>query len=162
MYSMNVMRKRSLQFQIIIPLLLAIILTLTLTIIITEKITHRFTQEFAEKRLYAESIELEMLINSPQRVHLFTEESPQFLPFVIISEKSSIVFNIDSALVEKIKALDVPEKKTINFKYDSSTYYMLKTTSKKSRIYVLINEKEIPGLKSLSLIKEALIGGGRG
>ncbi len=157
---MNVMRQRSLQFQIIIPLLLAIILTLALTIIITEKITHRFTEEFAEKRLYAESIELEMLLNSPRRVHLFTEESPQFLPFIIVSEKSSVVFNIDSRLIEKIKALDIPEKKAFHFKYDSSAYYILKNTSKKSQIYVLINEKDIPGLKSLSLIKEALIGGG--
>lgn len=158
--SYEVMRQRSLQIEIIIPILLIIILNLGLTIFITERITAGFAREYAQKRLQGEIIELELLMAFPQKAHLFEREFPESIPFAIVSDRTRIVFNIDSMLMEKIQGLKFQEGKVTELKHNNLKYYALKKETEKATIYAMINEKDIPGFQSLSLIKEALIGGG--
>ncbi len=170
-------RQKRLQFQVILPILLGIFSIILITLLVTEKITLRFSEEYAYKRLQAEAMELEIMLyqqdaltvtppqKAPQKLLSPFPELPESLPFAIFFSdnklRSSIVFNIDSATLEKLKGI---KSNTQNFQIleidRDREFFVLFKKLNRGELFVLLNKKEIPGLQSLELMKEAIAGGG--
>lgn len=159
-------RQKSLQFKVILPILSGIFSIILITLLVTERITLRFSEEYAFKRLQAEAMELEILLYHQDTLkNLQTIISPENLPFaVFFSENkapSSIVFNIDSATLEKLKGIKANAQNFQILEIDRDReFFILFKRLNRGELFVLLNKKEIPGLKSLELMKEAIAGGG--
>jgi PAS domain S-box-containing protein len=177
-------RQKGLQFQVILPILLGIFSILLITLFVTERITLRFSEEYAYKRLQAEAMEIEIMlyqqdaltVTPPQKAPqlLFSPpknllspfpELPESLPFAIFFSdnelRSSIVFNIDSATLEKLKGIksNAQNFQLLEIDRDREFFVLFKKLNR-GELFVLLNKKEIPGLQSLELMKEAIAGGG--
>lgn len=174
------MEQKSLQIQTILPILLSILLIIVLTVYITNGISERFAKEYAGKRLFAEAVELEALFTYGHEITPYKTwpgESESSIPFAIISKNSTItsvtqlVFNISEETLNYIQTLEIPENKVVKIKVKEDngegkgisqdvSYYLLKRNIKDGKLFVMLNKAHMPGLKSLSLIKEAVVGGG--
>ncbi len=170
-------RQKSLQFKVILPILLGIFSIILITLLVTENITLKFSEEYAYKRLQAEAMELEIMLyqydsltvtppqKAPQKLLNPFPELPESLPFAIFFSdnklRSSIVFNIDSATLEKLKGIksNAQNFQILEIDRDREFFVLFKKLNR-GELFVLLNKKEIPGLKSLELMKEAIAGCG--
>ena len=154
---------------VILPIFLGIFFTFLLTILITERLTSNFSKEYASGRLEAEARELEVLISDKEKTPPAISSIPfstgsiieqtEFLPFAILSEKGASVFNIDSTTLQKLKSLDFTDSPLQVLETDSRIrYFVFKRMTNKTAIYVMMKEQDIPGLRSLVLMKEAVAG----
>ncbi len=166
---------RSIQTVVILPILILISLSLILVIIVTDQISKRFEEEYASQRLQGEIVKLESIVEdgdnktiqdiSVKDFEIPTVTSPPFAIAVIKDQRDPKIFgSIDEETFKEINRLKIPDNSlkrvTLKRGNESITYYLMKKELKDVLIFVLIDRRKIPGLKSLSLMREAVIGGG--